>query len=248
MRAPPEARRWTRHLVYRSERARTTWRFRLGLILLVGAALWLTRGWWTVSIASSLVCEADGAPSDAILVENFDPNYRVFERAAALRRAGVATRVLVPVITDPDGGEPEAVAIGEAKLMAAAARLGPIEVVPARTLEPISLNVARDVLHALQRDRVRSVTVVTPLFRSRRSALVYGATFGRAGITVRCEPVRGTQGVDTWTRTWHGVQDVLEQWVKLQYYRLYVLPFHGSSRLLSPSPAPEHGVPAPRGS
>ena len=43
--------------------------------------VWLTRGWWTVAIARSLVCDANGAPSDAILVENFDPDYLVFERA-----------------------------------------------------------------------------------------------------------------------------------------------------------------------
>jgi hypothetical protein len=69
------------------------------------------------------------------------------------------------------------------------------------------------------------VIVVSPLFRSRRSALVYDATLGRAGITIRCEPVHGIPGVNTWTETWHGIQNVAEQWLKLQYYRLYVLPF-----------------------
>ena len=62
----------------------------------------------------------------------------------------------------------------------------------------------------------------SPSFR-RRSLLVYNATLGRAGITVRCEPARGIQAVVTWPRSWHGVQSVLEQWLKLQYYRLYVL-------------------------
>jgi hypothetical protein len=31
--------------------------------------------------------------------------------------------------------------------------------------------------------------------------------------------------VNNWTQTWHGIQDVVEQWLKLQYYRLWVLPF-----------------------
>jgi len=31
-------------------------------------------------------------------------------------------------------------------------------------------------------------------------------------------------GVTTWTREWHGIQSVVEEWLKLQYYRLYVLP------------------------
>ena len=73
--------------------------------------------------------------------------------------------------------------------------------------------------------RIRSVIVVTPLFRSRRSALVYSATLGPAGVTVWCEPVQGSVGVNAWTRSWHGIQDVVQQWLKLHYYRLYVLPF-----------------------
>ena len=62
--------------------------------------VWLTHGWWTVAVARSLVCDANAAPSDAILVENFDSDYLVFERAANLRRAGFAPRVLVPVLAD----------------------------------------------------------------------------------------------------------------------------------------------------
>jgi hypothetical protein len=31
--------------------------------------------------------------------------------------------------------------------------------------------------------------------------------------------------VDRWTGSWHGIEDVIEQLIKLQYYRLYVLPF-----------------------
>jgi len=81
------------------------------------------------------------------------------------------------------------------------------------------------VLRFMERERIRSVIVVSPIFRSRRSALVYGATLGRAGISIRCEPVQGTRGMDTWAWSWHGVQNVVEQWLKLQYYRLYVLPF-----------------------
>jgi hypothetical protein len=34
--------------------------------------------------------------------------------------------------------------------------------------------------------------------------------------------------VENWWDTWHGVQNVAEQWSKLQYYRLYVMPFIAS--------------------
>jgi len=217
--------RWTRHFVYRTEHTRTTWKFRLAFVAVVVVSAWLTRGWWSVAIARSLVCEENHAPSDAIIVENLDANYMAFKRAAGLRRAGFASRVLVPIPTEPGSSEPSAVGLGTAEVMANVARLDAIETIPMRTVEPISLNAARDVLRFVERERIRSVIVVSPLFRSRRSALVYGATLGRAGITVRCEPVEETPNVNTWTLTWHGVQDVVEQWVKLQYYRLYVLPF-----------------------
>lgn len=224
----PKASRWTRHFVYRAEHTRTTWKLRLGALALVVLTLWLTSGWWTAAIGRSLVCEASLAPSDAILVENFDPDYLLFERARQLRQAGLATRVLVPVWTDPGTSTPNDVSLGIAQVMTRISRIGDIEIIPVHEAEPITLNAARDVQRFLERERIRSVIVVTPLFRSRRSALVYSATLGRAGISVRYQPVRGSRDVNTWTRSWHGIQDVLEQWLKLQYYRLYVLPFGAS--------------------
>jgi hypothetical protein len=191
----------------------------------VVVALWLTSGWWTKAIAGSLVCDASLGPSDAILVENFNSDYLLFERAEELRRAGLSSRVLVPIPTaGADKQQFSDVALGVAEVMARISRIGPFEPVPMHEVEPITLNAARDVQRFLEREHIRSVIVVTPLFRSRRSALVYVATLGRASIQVRCQPVQGVLGVTTWTREWHGIQSVVEEWLKLQYYRLYVLP------------------------
>lgn len=230
MRVPSPTSHWTRHLVYRAERMRTTWKLRLGALAFVITALCLTSGSWTRGIARSLVCDASRAPSDAILVDNLEPDYLLFERAAQMRRAGLASRVLVPIQADPGTHNPNDVALGIAQVMVTIARLGDTEIVPTREVEPITLNAARDVQRFLEQQHVRSVILVTPLFRSRRSALVYAATLGAAGIAVRCEPVQGPRGVNTWTRSWHGIQNVVEQWLKLQYYRLYVLPFFSPSR------------------
>jgi hypothetical protein len=226
----PQTPRWTRHFFYRSEHTRTTWKFRIGFITLTALMAWSTRACWSDAIADSLVCDATVAPSDAILVENFDPTYLTFETAARLRHAGVASRVLVPVAKSGDAGVSR-VSQGVAELMADIAHLGSIEVVPIREVEPISLNAAADILQFMDRERIRSVVVVSPLFRSKRSALVYGATLGVAGITVLCEPSRGGQEMETWTDTWHGIQNVLEQFLKLHYYRLYVLPFRSSNHV-----------------
>jgi hypothetical protein len=225
MRVPATIPHWTRHFVYRADHTRTTWKLRFGVLGLVIVALWLTSGRWTTGIARSLVCDESLAPSDAILVENFDPDYLLFERARNLRRAGLAARVLVPIRTDPGTQEPNDVALGIAEVMATISKVGSIELVPIREVEPISLNAARDVGRFLEREHIDSVIVVTPLFRSRRSALVYEATLGRAGVSMRCQPVSGSRSVSNWTSSWHGIQQVVEQWLKLQYYRLYVLPF-----------------------
>ena len=185
---------------------------------------WSTRGWWSVAIAKSLVCDADAAPSDAILVENFDPDYRLFERANALRQSGLAQRVLVPVAAGPNATELDAVGAGIAEVMAKAAQLGAMDILLVREVEPISLNAAFDIRRYLEQEGIKSVIVLSPLFRSQRSALVYDATLSRTGIEVTCEPVAAGRQIESWTLSWHGVQDVMEQWIKLQYYRLYVLP------------------------
>jgi hypothetical protein len=219
---------WTRHVVHRTERLRTTWKFRAGFLVFIVTAAWLTSGWWTVAVARSLVCEPNPTSSDAVLIENFDPDYLLFEHATTLRRAGVAPRIIVPIKMDAD--QPNMVALGTAQLMAGIAHLGEFELVPMQEVEPISLNAARDVLRFVQREHIRSVLVVAPYFRSRRSSLVYQATLGRAGIRVTCDPVRGLQADDTCVKSLHGIQNVAEQWAKLQYYRLYVLPLHARSQ------------------
>ena len=65
--------------------------------------------------------------------------------------------------------------------------------------------------------------MVTPGFRSQRSSLVYQAVLAPAGIAVYCVPVFGQKTPANWTETWHGIQEVAEQFLKLQYYRFYVL-------------------------
>ena len=225
MRGSTTPSRWTRHFFYRSERTRTTWKLRLGAAVVVAGALWLTSGWWTAAVGRSLVCDATAAPSDAILVENFNPDYLLFERAEELRRAGLSRRVLVPIRTTNESRTLLSdVSLGIAEVMARISRVGRFEPIPIREVEPITLNAARDIERYLVREGIRSIIVVTPLFRSRRSALVYESTIGRAGIAVRCQPVEGLQDPTTWSRDWHGMQRVAEESAKLLYYHLFVLP------------------------
>jgi hypothetical protein len=189
--------------------------------LLAGA---LTRGLWLPWIARGLVCEETSASGDAIVVENFDPSYLVFERAAALQRTGSAMRVLVPVASSKeDGAVANPVSRGIAELMARFARLDSPEIVPIREAEPYALNAALQIRDALGGKNVHSVVVVAPAFRSRRSALVYDAVLGPAGIRVSCVPVYEGHTPEDWTTSWHGIEVVTEQFLKLQFYRVHVL-------------------------
>ena len=109
---------WPRHFFYRKESIRTTWKFRLALLLLIMLLVSVTRGFWMLKIGQSLVCAEEISPSDVILVENFDPNYLVFERAAALYKVGFAARVLVPTAASRDPERANPVSQGIAELMA----------------------------------------------------------------------------------------------------------------------------------
>lgn len=185
----------------------------------------LTRGYWTDRIARSLVCSGGPQPSDMILVENFEPNYLAFERAGELERAGFASRVLVPVEASRDPAVANPVSKGIADLMARQARMEAWEAVPIRETEPFSLNAARQIRDQLARGHTKSVILVTAGFRSRRASLVYRSVLHDAGTRVSCVPVFGQTTPERWTDTWHGIQQVTLEFVKLQYYRFYVIPF-----------------------
>ena len=199
---------------------------RCGLAVAVAlvVAVVSTRRLWLPSIGQSLVCTEDVASADVLLVVNFDPDYRLFERAAALQRGGLSARVLVPTPTAAgDSRETNLVSTGIVELMAGLARVQNLEMVPIEEIEPYSLNAARQIRDYLVREHVRSVLVVSPAFRSKRSALVYRAVLGPAGIQAHCLAIFGQHTPENWTASWHGIQAVTEQFIKLQFYRFHVV-------------------------
>jgi hypothetical protein len=218
-------RHWRRHFFYTGACLRTTWKLRIGLLTLAILVAAGTRDYWMAGIGRSLVCTQELAPSDLILIENFDPMYVLFERAAELKKAGLAPRALVPVQASHDPAVANPIFKGFAEVMARQARLDTWDIVPIQEIEPISLNAATQIRTWLDRERVTSIIVVTRGFRSQRSSLVYRRVLDDAGIQLRCDPVFGPARPDHWMATWHGVQEVGEEFVKLQYYRFYVLPF-----------------------
>jgi hypothetical protein len=218
-------REWRRHLFYTKTSIKPTWKLRVVMLVVVVVVVLLMHGSLSSHVVRSLICTEDLAASDVILLENFDQNYLLFERAAALEQAGIARKTLIPIEAFGDVTVANPVSRGVAEVMARQARLAAWELVIVREAEPISLTLAAQIRDRLARDNVKSVVVVTSGFRSRRSSLVYRAVLGESGTQVHCAPVFGNATPERWANTWHGIQRVAEEFVKLQYYRFYVLPF-----------------------
>ncbi len=195
----------------------------LGVALLVSAAVLLTADRWLQMLGEGLVCQGSVQDSEALVIENLEPDYLLFERAAQLVQEGGPRLVLVPVWEGRDPGRPRAVEEGMVQVMARIARLPSFELVPVREEEPITLNVALQVGEHLRRARSTSVTVIAQGFRSKRSLLVWQKALQPAGIRVSCVPVFGKRSPKNWRESWHGWQEVVLQFLKLQYYRWIVL-------------------------
>ena len=181
------------------------------------------RGWDSRSLCAESGPRLSQPQHSPKLRASFRLGALVFERAAALYKAGLAARVLVPTNASHDPAIAHLMSQSILELMIREAQLQHAEILPIRILEPISLNAAYQIRDFLTKAHLRSVIVVTDGFRSKRSSLVYHAVLDPAGIKVGCMPVFGERTPKNWTVTWHGVEDVTEQFLKLQYYRFYVL-------------------------
>lgn len=216
---------WARYFVTKKEVVRTTWAFKAALIVALVLVVYLTEPFWTHAVAESLVCEHTEhlERADALLIDDFESDYSLFGRARQLQEAGLSSRAIAPVNVVSTGSistVSEAIIDALARL----ARLGNLRTVPVSNVEPISLNTAFQIKQFVKENGIRSLMVVTPAFRSQRSMMIYAAVLNPAGVSTQCAPVF-SRSMQDWTQSWHGIQDVALQFVKLQYYRWYVLPF-----------------------
>ena len=189
------------------------------------AAMYASRRTWLRAIGDDLVCEPSTSTVSAIVIDNFDYDYWLFRMSANLQRTG-GMRVFVPLIAH-ENADLALAAHEVANAFARVAQLQAWEIIPVREREPISLNVAYQVRDFLKQRGIGSVTLVSNSFRSERSDLVYRSVLGGSGIRVSCLPVPDTLTPETWTHSWHGIQEVGLQFMKLQYYRFWAMPLYG---------------------
>lgn len=216
--------RWKGWSLKKKQVTVTTWKFRLLILLVLVSVPCLSYPAWLVAIGSSLLHTEKLEPAEVILVENFDTEYSVFETAQGLVQAGYASRVLVPVRARKEATQAGSVEKGFVEVMSQVAGIKEWEILPVRHIEPVSLNVARQIADFLENEGVHSVLVVSPGFRSARSYLVYDSVFRPRGIRVQClAAATPDTAADTWWQTWHGVQDTGLEFGKFLYYRYWVL-------------------------
>lgn len=213
-------------MITRKEVVKTTWVFKAASIITLALLVYLLEPVWAHAVAESLVCGQDGHVErvDAILIDDFESDYLLFERARLLQESGLSSTVIAPVSVFADGSV-STVSVAMVEVLARLARVTHVTTVPVSNLEPISLNSAFRIKRFVEENGVRSVMVVSPAFRSERSMMIYRAVLEPAGVLAHCAPVFSERSPDNWTRTWHGIQDVALQFAKLQYYRWYVMPF-----------------------
>lgn len=217
-------RSWQRYIVYQSTRYRTTWRFRLLALTLVIILCMATRGWWIPAVGWGLVANVQTEKPDLILIDNLDTNFQLFEKASYLQKRGVGKRVLVPVaVFSGDIQTPATWGREIAETLIRLAHLDSVELLPVGVAEPITRNVAYEVGSYLKRTEVSRVLILTSGFKSKRIHLIFKKALSEVGIETYCLPVWGSQRPETWANTWHGIQEVLLQYAKLVYYRLWVL-------------------------
>lgn len=175
------------------------------------------------AVGNSLIHQGPVTASDALVLEHYDADYLVFEQARNLQRDGLATRVIIPCQTFGGPTNLNVVSLGIIEVMTRVSRLADPEVIPLTSSEPYTLTTARAMAQHLAAQKITSVIVVSPLFRSRRSMLVYETVLAPLGIEVSCSPSPSSVGPDTWWKSTHGIQNVGLEFGKLWYYRLIVL-------------------------
>ena len=184
----------------------------------------MTRGLWIPAVGWSLVCQGNVEKSQAILIENLDIDYLVFERTGELQRNGYGDRVIIPVqCSQKDESKLNAASKEIAEGLSRLACLQDSKLVPVSKKEPISYNVAVQIGEKLERDGIKSIILVSPGFRSRRDFLIYEKVLSKRGVKIYCVPVFGSRIPENWINSWHGVQEIILQSIKLLYYRLKLI-------------------------
>jgi uncharacterized SAM-binding protein YcdF (DUF218 family) len=180
------------------------------------------------ALAAALVEEEPPRPADLILIEVSEhPSFAAIQHAAALYRNGMAPRIAMTRYRDSARLHAAGVVLPPAfdrvvAVYAEAAGLDPerLERVPVDVVDPVTLNVARQVAEYCEQGGVRRLMVVGAPFHSRRSALSYRRFLSPRGIDVSMSPAWSGLTPANWWTTKDGIVNVGQESIKLLVYAL----------------------------
>jgi hypothetical protein len=216
------------------------------VIATIGTVVAISGPFLLTALATSLVQEDALERADLILVEmTVLPSPDALEHAASLYRQGYAPRIAVTRYTDSrrltDGGVELPKSLDKMlQIYWADAGLdgSAVESIPITVIDPVTLNSARQVAEYCRSQGIARVIIVPSRYHSRRSTLSYRRYMAPLGIELRSAPPAGGLRPDNWWRTKDGVLAITQEYVKLLYYRTFVLPW---ARLEAPVVAVKHG-------
>jgi len=219
--------RWLKEdrLFVRREVRRLRLRFKVGLIALALGAAWLSAPLYLPLITDPLVVDYRGLATEALVAEAWVALDHSMARAIArICRSGQRVYVIVnekAEIEDDYGFELDRPGLSRLNLARAGGDTSRVTILLMSRPPDIPGNTA---LYAVQlRDRllqdgVRSFTLVTNSFHSRRSYLIYSRAFAGSGVTIDCYPSPIVFDRGNWWRKSSGMQYVMGEYIKLIYY------------------------------
>jgi len=209
---------------YKAEVVKTTWKLRITLLVFLMIFCLVTGRFWLLLVGRSLIHEDELAPSDVIVVENFEgPFFEGLSRAVRLQEEGFSPRILVLRLLPRESGFSSTLLEQIWDSYCHAVGIHDPEIVAVKQVEPITFNIAQQLASTLEKTTIRSAILITGVFHSNRSCLTYQEVLEPLGIEIRCLPVSSVTDPDHWWQTSHDALYVVEEFLKLQYYRLFVL-------------------------
>ncbi|OGG57283.1 MAG: hypothetical protein A3F84_02170 [Candidatus Handelsmanbacteria bacterium RIFCSPLOWO2_12_FULL_64_10] len=209
----------------RREVRRLRLRFKVGLIAVALGAAWLLAPLYLPLIADPLVVDYKGLETEALVAEGwFALDHSRARAIARVCRNGQRVYVIVnekAEIEDDYGFKLDRPGLSMLNLARAGGDTSGVTVLLMYRPPDIPGNTALYAVQLrdrLQRDGVRSFTLVTDSFHSRRSYLIYSRAFAGSGVTIDCYPSPITFDRDNWWRKSSGMQYIMAEYVKLIYY------------------------------
>lgn len=204
---------------------RRTKRLRLTMLLAIVLLAWSLLAW---GLARSLIVRAELPHADALVVLSGAATYRErTRRAAELWKQGRAPRIIITNDRQMSGWSraeqrnPFFYELAVAQLRGDGVPPDKIEVLP----EQISGTYEEALLLKVyaEKNKLRSVIVVTSAYHSRRALWTMRRVFAGTGISIGLEPAPAGQQTPTPATWWlhvRGWQMVAGEYVKMVYYRI----------------------------